>query len=108
MNSPEPNDPLDALLREQNSYVEDNGFTTRVIKSLPRRRRAWLRPVLLLGATTIGAVLAAHWLSFDNLPPLDLSALTAANSQALLPWMLVVSVVGSLVWSAVTALEWQD
>ena len=50
MNPPEENDPVDALLREQNSYVEDGGFTARVIQSLPRRRRAWLRPVILLGA----------------------------------------------------------
>ena len=38
MNLPETNDPLDALLREQNLYVEDNGFTMRVISALPRRR----------------------------------------------------------------------
>ncbi|MEY4918699.1 MAG: hypothetical protein RL616_2612, partial [Verrucomicrobiota bacterium] len=58
MNPPEENDPLDALLREQNSYVEDGGFTARVVKSLPRRRRAWLRPAILLGTTAIGLVLA--------------------------------------------------
>jgi hypothetical protein len=108
MNSPEPKDPLDTLLCEQNPYIEDNGFSARVIAALPRRRRAWLRPVLLLVATAVGTVLAERWLPFENLPPLDLAALSSANSQALLPWILVVSVVGSLVWSAVTALEWQD
>ena len=40
MNPPETNDPLDALLREQDKYIEDNGFTARVVAALPRRRRA--------------------------------------------------------------------
>jgi hypothetical protein len=50
------------LLREQDKYIEDNGFTARVVAALPRRRRAWLRPVLLLGAVAIGSVLAVLWL----------------------------------------------
>src|SRR5208283_278691 len=68
MNPPESNDPLDALLREQDSYIEDNGFTARVVAALPRRRRAWLRPGFLLGAVTIGSVLAVGWLPWGNLP----------------------------------------
>jgi len=63
MNTPE--DPIDALLREQNTYVDDSGFTARVVKSLPRRRRAWLRPALLLGAVAIGSVLAILWLPWE-------------------------------------------
>ena len=31
MNPSDTNDPLDALLREQNDYIEDNGFTARVM-----------------------------------------------------------------------------
>jgi hypothetical protein len=50
------------LLREQDKYIEDNGFTARVVAALPCRRRAWLRPVLLLGAVAIGSVLAVLWL----------------------------------------------
>lgn len=103
-----PDDPIDALLREQNPYFEDAGFTGRVIKSLPRRRRAWLRPVILLGATAIGLVLAVCWLPWGNLPPLDSSALLSPDSQMLLPWMLVISVVGSLVWSTIVAVRWED
>lgn len=75
MNPPETNDPLDALLREQDKYTEDNGFTARVVAALPRRRRAWLRPVLLLGTVAIGSVLAVEWLPWGNLPALDSSAL---------------------------------
>jgi hypothetical protein len=108
MNPPETDDPLDALLREQNQYVEDDGFTTRVIKILPRRRRMWLRPALLLGATAVGSALAVLWLPWGNLPVLDLSAFLSPNSQVLLPWVLVFAVVGSLIWSAIAALQWED
>ena len=109
MNAPEENDPLDALLHEQNPYVEDGGFTARVLKTLPRRRRrVWLRPALLLGATTIGSALAVAWVPWGNLPALDWSALLAPNPQALAPWALALTVVGSLIWSAVAALQSED
>ena len=106
MNTPE--DPIEALLREQNPHVDDSGFTAHIIKSLPRRRRAWLRPVILLGATAIGSVLAVRWLPWGNLPPLDLQALFSSDSKMLMPWILVVSVVGSLVWSTISALQRED
>ncbi len=108
MKSPEQIDPLDALLREQNSYIDDGGFTARVIQSLPRRRRAWLRPVLLLGATAIGSVLAVIWVPWGNLPALNWSALLSPNPQVLMPWALAITVVGSLLWSTVAALQWDD
>jgi hypothetical protein len=109
MNQPEPNDPLDALLRDQNRYIEDDGFTSRVIASLPRRRSYfWLRPFLLLGATTIGFVLAILWLPWKNLPVLDSSALLSPNSQVLLPWVLVLSVMASLVWGITAAIQLED
>jgi hypothetical protein len=108
MNLPEENDPLDALLREQNAYIDDGGFTARVVQTLPRRRRAWLRPVFLLAATGIGSVLAVLWVPWASLPALDLSALLSPNPQVLLPWVLAVTVIGSLLWSTVAALQWED
>ncbi len=108
MNLPEPNDPLEALLREQNSYIDDGGFTARVIQTLPPRRRAWLRPAWLMCATVIGSVLAVWWVPWGSLPALDLSALLSPNPQVLLPWVLVVTVIGSLLWSLVAALQWED
>jgi hypothetical protein len=108
MNPPETNDPLDAWLREQDKYIEDNGFAARVVAALPRRRRAWLRPVLLLGAVAIGSVLAVLWLPLGNLPVPDLSALLSLDSQVLMPWVLVLSVTASLVWGVISALEWED
>jgi hypothetical protein len=37
-----------------------------------------------------------------------LSAFLSPNSQVLLPWVLVFAVVGSLIWSAMAALQWED
>jgi hypothetical protein len=108
MNPPETNDPLDALLRDQNAYIEDNGFTARVIASLPRRHSPFLmRQTLLLGATAIGAALTVLWLPWENLPAFNWTALLSLNIQ-MLPWVLVFSVPGALVWAAVSAVQWDD
>jgi|ERR1017187_977194 hypothetical protein len=108
MSQPEDKDPIDALLREQHAYIEDDGFTTRVLAALPPRRRTWLRPILLLGATAIGSALAIQWLPWENLSSLDASALLSLNSQALLPWLLVLSVAASLTWAVIAAVQWED
>jgi hypothetical protein len=109
MNLPETNDPLDALLREQNPYVEDNGFTQRVISALPRRySRFPLHQIFLPVVTTVGSALAISQLPWKNLPVLNLSTLLSLNSQVLLPWVLVLSVMASLVWATVAAVQWED
>jgi hypothetical protein len=108
MSPPETNDPLDAWLREQDKYIEDNGFTVRVVAALPRRRRAWLRPALLLGAVAIGSVLAVSWLPWGDLSVPDWSALLSLDTQVLTPWLLVLTVMASLVWGTISALEWED
>lgn len=107
MNPPENNDPLDALLRAQDDYVEDNGFTARVLAALPRRR-TWVRPTLLLGATVIASMLAAWWLPWENLFPSGPSALLLLNAQMLLSWLLLIAAVASLVVGAMAALRWED
>jgi hypothetical protein len=109
MNAPEEMDPLDALLREQNTYIDDGGFTARVIAALPQRRRhSWLRPALLLGAAAIGAALAIRWLPWESLPPLDLSALLSLDFQVLTPWPSVLLVVVSILWAVMAAVQWDD
>lgn len=81
-----PADPLDALLREADDYVPDNGFTARVIKNLPaRRRRNWIRFAILSAALLIGAGLFAWQLvgviqTFGKVP----------NSSALWDWRYVI------------------
>ncbi len=56
------NDPLDRLLREDAArLLHDDGFTSRVLGSLPPARSArvgWFKPALVLGSTMLGSVLA--------------------------------------------------
>ena len=108
MNPPEERDPIETRLHEEDTYINDNGFTARVVAALPPRRRTWLRPVLLLGSVAVGTVLAIRWLPWGNLTPLDLSAVLSLNFQVLMPWMLVFSVAASLVWAALAAVGWDD
>jgi len=56
-------DSLDARLREEASYIDDAGFTSRVVQKLPARhvRRSY-RAFILIGITLV-ACLAAFRLS---------------------------------------------
>jgi hypothetical protein len=107
MNPPEANDPLDALLREENQYIDDRDFTARVLARLPRRRLG-LRPALLLAVTVIGAVVAAFCLPWKELILPDPNSLFSTDSPTLSAWTLVLAVMGSLAWAAVSALQWED
>jgi hypothetical protein len=57
-----PHDPMDRLLREDAARkLPDDGFTPRVLASLPAARTAratWWKPALMLGSTMLGSVLA--------------------------------------------------
>lgn len=55
-----PEDPLDRQLREAAPYIDDAGFTARVLAKLPASRRSErsLRAVILPGITLLGSVLA--------------------------------------------------
>ena len=101
------NDPLDALLQEENRYVPDDGFTKRVIASLPRRRSPQWPRFLLLGAAIIGSVAAALWVPWNALPPLNGGSISL-NSEVLLPWLTVCLVIASLSWAVIAAIQWDD
>ena len=106
MKPPETRDPLDTLLREHDTYIEDNGFTARVMAALPPRHRFnWLRPVLLLGTTAFGYVLAIRWLPWRLL---NVSNLVSFNSQALVAYALLLAIAGSLLWGIIAALGWEE
>ena len=53
-------DWLDRQLREAAPYIDDDGFTARVLQKLPvaRPRRQSLRSAILLGITLLGSALA--------------------------------------------------
>lgn len=59
-------DLLDARLRDEAAYIDDAGFTARVVQKLPARPvRHWLRAVILLGLTLVASVIA-YFLSGDG------------------------------------------
>jgi hypothetical protein len=53
-------DWLDAKLRDEMPYIDDAGFTARVVQQLPQRRHAprSLRAVILLAMTFLASALA--------------------------------------------------
>jgi anti-sigma factor RsiW len=59
MNDP-LDDLLDARLRDEMSYIDDAGFTARVMKQLPRRRLSWSsqRSFIILAAAILSVVVA--------------------------------------------------
>ena len=60
MNEISQEDPVDRQLREATPYIDDNGFTARVLRQLPapRRARRSLRGAILLAATLLASALA--------------------------------------------------
>jgi hypothetical protein len=104
MTMPEKIDPIDELLRQHDAHVEDHGFTARVINALPRQRRTWVSPAILLSATAVGSMLAVFWVPWRNLPAFDPSDVLHPSTHTLLPWIFALAVAGSLIWSALAAL----
>ena len=60
MNAMIDDEPLDRQLREAAPYIDDEGFTARVMAKLPAARREpqWLRAVILVGLTLLGSAVA--------------------------------------------------
>src|SRR5437867_11779500 len=62
MSEIEQEELLDRQLRDSAPYIDDAGFTARVLKQLPRKlsgpRRESLRAVIIFGITLLASVLA--------------------------------------------------
>ncbi len=100
MNAPETNDPIEKLLREQDTHVTDDGFTRRVIGQLPRRSR-FVQRAILLGLAFVGAIAAFIWMPWRGLPHLSLENIFSNNFSVLsawLPFVIVFVALGSAVW----------
>ena len=57
MNAMIDDETLDRQLREAAPYIDDDGFTARVMARLPAARREprWLRAMILMGMTLLGS-----------------------------------------------------
>jgi hypothetical protein len=79
-------DWLDARLRDEAPYIDDAGFTSRMVKQLPARQvRRSYRMFILVGLTLV-ACIAAFWLAGGTNLLFD-----AFTNVAMLPvmWMWV-------------------
>jgi hypothetical protein len=102
-----PDDPLDALLREADEYIPDEGFTRRVMAALPpRRRREWRRAGILAGATLLGGALAAWQLpapaAVSELAAMDWRAAAPQLIQLLLPVLTALAALGWSLYALIT------
>jgi|ERR1051325_2623338 hypothetical protein len=87
-------DWLDTRLREETAYIDDDGFTARVVQKLPARRiRHSLRAAILIGLTIIASVIAymvsgGGWFIAEGITrlallPLPVICLYAAGATAI-------------------------
>jgi hypothetical protein len=51
-------DWLDARLRDEMPYIDDDGFTARVVQKLPTTRPRSFRVAILIGLTIVASVIA--------------------------------------------------
>ena len=104
------NDPLDNLLdtqlREETPYIDDAGFTARVMKQLPRRPFALsMQRNLIIFVATIVSVVIAYFASGEGMFVHDAFA-RAATLQPL-QLLLIICACGTVMtvaglWAALT------
>jgi hypothetical protein len=94
-------DWLDRELREAAPYIDDEGFTARVLQQLPAPRRAHdlLRAAILLGMTFVASVLAYVVSGGGRFVSVTFERLAALPAL----WVFVLALVSGLMIAAVGA-----
>lgn len=94
-------DWLDQQLREAAPYIDDAGFTARVLQQLPppRRRDDLLRAAILLGMSLLASVLAYIVSGGGRFVSVTLERLAALPAL----WVFVLALASGLVIAAVGA-----
>ena len=94
-------DWLDRELREAAPYIDDEGFTARVLQQLPPpgRRRDLLRAIILLGMTFLASVLAYVVSDGGRFVSVTLERLAALPAL----WVFVLALASGLVIAAAGA-----
>jgi hypothetical protein len=94
------NDWLEDALKHDDRYINDAGFSARVVAALPvRRNRAWLRPAILGSATVAGLALAFTLVPVGNYLTDGLVQLCRARSFSAIP-VLPVALIASFFWAS--------
>jgi hypothetical protein len=101
MNRVNQEDWLDRELREAAPYIDDEGFTSRVLQQLPPARRGHdlLRAAILLGMTLLASVLAYVVSGGGRFVSITLERLVALPAL----WVFVLALISGLVIAAVGA-----
>jgi hypothetical protein len=94
-------DWLDRALLEAAPYIDDDGFTARVLQQLPppRRRYDLLRAAILLGMTLLASVLAYVVSGGGRFVTVTLERLEALPAL----WVFVLALASSLMIAAIGA-----
>ena len=94
-------DWLDKELREAAPYIDDAGFTARVLQQLPppRRSRDLLRAAILLGMTLLASVLAYVVSGGGRFVSVTIERLAALPAL----WVFLLALASSLLVAAVGA-----
>lgn len=87
-------DPLDRQLRDTAPYIDDNGFTARVLAQLPapHRERFSLRVTILLGITMLSCFLAYVLSGGGRFVTTDIEKVMSVPMQ----WLLAVALVSGV------------
>ena len=99
---------LDNMLRENNAYIDDDGFTQRVMDSLPapRRRAFRWRAMILMTSAVLAALLVVFLLPGATLVRDTLWQIAAyrplQSPVPVLPAVVLALIIGSGVAAAVT------
>jgi hypothetical protein len=97
------NDWLEDALKHDDRYIHDAGFTARVVAALPvRRKRAWLRPVIIGTASVAGLAVAFWLLPSENYLADSFVQLVRARTLSAVP-LLPVVLIGLTFWATITA-----
>ncbi|PRC92364.1 DUF5056 domain-containing protein [Solimicrobium silvestre] len=96
---------LETLLQEDASeshYLDDNGFSTRVMSSLPRSRASKDYRWILWIAASLGILIGGFWLSGFELYFQALSSSFEGNATSLNCLIILLSPIALLYWFAAT------
>ena len=95
-------DWIDKHLKEDR-YLDDAGFAARVVSALPaRRKRKWLRPVVLGAATFAGLAVSLWMLPSENYFAASFAQLLRARSFSAIPLLPVVTM-ALIFWATISA-----